>query len=64
MRYVEVRRPGAVEGLVLRLKLAMQRMPVQRPKSPLCGIDDLTPHQLRDIGLQGFERGFDWWRFR
>jgi len=64
MRHVEVRRLGVVDSLVLRLKLAMRRMPVPRPKSPVRGIDDLTPHQLRDIGLHGFERGFDWWRFR
>jgi len=65
MRYQEVRRPGYLESLLLRLKITILRSRASRPPAaPVCGIDDLTPHQLRDIGLQGFERGFDWWRFR
>jgi len=55
-----VRRPNAIEGILLRLRIALGKAPAR----PSCGTAHLSEHLRRDIGLQGFERGFDWWRFR
>jgi hypothetical protein len=60
MRHQEVKRPNVIETILLRIRLAWSARPVH----PVCDPSHLSEHQRRDIGLQGFERGFDWWRFR
>jgi len=60
MRYQEVKRPNAIEGILIRLRLAMSKPPAQTS----CDPSHLNDHLRRDIGLQGFEHNFDRWRFR
>lgn len=66
MRCEEARRPSVIESVRLHLRLALVALGRSRHgrRQPAGCLSHLSGHQLRDIGLQGFERGFDWWRFR
>jgi hypothetical protein len=64
MRYEDVRRLRGVEGFWLRLRLMFRQAAGGRPRLPFGDISRLSEHELRDIGLTGFERASDWWRFR
>lgn len=62
MRYEDVRRASGVEGFWLRLRLRW--LATGRREVPRGDVSHLSDHQLRDIGMIGFERPMDWWRFR
>jgi hypothetical protein len=61
MRYEDVRRSRGRDGVWLRLRQAIWVACARRNTGRLDGLSD---HQLKDIGLLGFERPADWWRFR